>query len=140
MLHISIKFKPNLYTAKKAIRVVTNSVYNAPTANLFSDLKLLQFDKLVKYRQLIFMHSIKFNYAPISFENVWQTFNEREHVYNLRELSDFILPAPRFEGYRKFPIYALVKTWNEIDINLRLQHNAVTFKIELKRHLLESLR
>jgi hypothetical protein len=129
-----------LVLQKKAIRVVTNSNYNAHTSNIFSNLKLLPFDKLIQFRQLIFMHSIKFKYAPISFENMWQTFNERENIYNLRELSDFILPAPRFEGFRKFPIYSLAKIWNDSDINLRLQQNAVTFKIELKRQLLENVQ
>jgi hypothetical protein len=124
---------------KKAIRIVTNSNYNAHTANIFSSLNLLPFDKLVKFRQLIFMHSIKYKYAPKSFDNMWQAFNERENIYNLRELSDFILPAPRFEGFRKFPIYSLAKNWNESDINLRLQHNSATFRFELKRQLLANV-
>jgi hypothetical protein len=129
-----------LILQKKAIRVVANLDYNAHTASTFSELKLLQFDKLIIYHQLTFMHAIKFNYAPISFVNMWQTFNERENAYNLRELTDFILPAPRFEGYRKFPLYSLAKKWNEFDVNIRLQPNPVTFKIELKRHLLGILR
>jgi hypothetical protein len=124
---------------KKAIRVVANLNYNAHTDNVFNELKLLKFEKLVKYRQLTFMHGIKFNYAPISFENMWPTSNERDILYNLRELNDFILPAPRFEGFRKFPLYSLAKIWNDFDINIRLQPNVATFKIELKKYLLENV-
>jgi hypothetical protein len=85
------------------------------------------------------MHGIKFNYAPISFENMWPTSNKRDILYNLRELNDFILPAPRFEGFRKFPLYSLAKIWNDFDINIRLQPNVATFKIELKKYLLENV-
>jgi hypothetical protein len=70
---------------------------------------------------------------------MWQTNNERDIIYNFREQNDFILPAPRFEGFRKFPLYSLAKIWNEFDVNVRLQTNVATFKIEFKKYLLENV-
>jgi Reverse transcriptase (RNA-dependent DNA polymerase) len=120
---------------KKAIRLVTNSDYNAHTAELFTNLKVLPFEKLIKYKQLLFMHSIKYKLAPSSFNNMWLVNNEIERNYNLRLNDDFVLPYPRFEGFRKFPSYSFAKCWNEAD-EIRLQRNPLTFKIELKKQLL----
>jgi hypothetical protein len=43
-----------------------------------------------------------------------------------------IIP-PRFEGFKKFPLYSFL-TWNNLD-EVKLHRNRTTFKIELKRKL-----
>ena len=68
---------------KKAIRIITNSKYNDHTGPLFAMHKILPLDKIIKQAKLNFMHSIAFNYAPKSFENVWIKNNERLMGLNL---------------------------------------------------------
>ncbi len=69
---------------KKAIRIITKSVYNAPTANIFSDLKILPLDKLILQSNLSLMHSIHHEYAPVALLNLWPKNADRNTDYELR--------------------------------------------------------
>ena len=84
------------------------------------------------------MHSIKYNYAPDSFKDTWTLNKERERAYDLRNNSDFLLPAPRIEFFKKQPMYSLPFEWNQLD-DVRFQNNKITFQINLKNNLLNSL-
>jgi hypothetical protein len=86
----------------------------------------------------IFMHSVKFKYVPASFENYWILNEERELNYNLQINYDFEITPPRYEGFRKIPVYSFAYAWNQLDY-IRLQRNRLTFKIEMKAKLLSEL-
>jgi hypothetical protein len=124
---------------KKAIRIITNSTYNAHTNPLFLDNKILPIDKLISLNKLLFMHSVAYNYAPPSFDNTWQRNVERNVGHDLRNQDFFILPPVRIESFRKFPIYSLPHEWNTLNDSFRYQHNRTTFKIALTDHLLGTL-
>ena len=51
------------------------------------------------------MHSIRYGYAPESFNDVWNLNANRDHDYQLRNNNEFVLPAPRIEFVKKQPIY-----------------------------------
>ena len=123
---------------KKAIRLITNSSYNSHTKPLFEKLKILPFVDILHEQKMIFMHSVYNNYAPVSFSNIWTKNNDREQQYELRNENNFLLPRPRFEGFKKYPLYSFAKTWNESG-DLRLYSNPITFKIALRNQLLEQL-
>ena len=124
---------------KKAIRIMTNSTYNAHTNPLFKTHKILPYDLLIKQAQLTFMHSIEHNLAPSSFINTWQRNNVRENQPNLRNANEFYLPQPRTETFKKSTFYALPAAWNSLTPYLKLQPNKLTFKWALKAYLLEEL-
>jgi hypothetical protein len=123
---------------KKAIRIVNNAPYNAHTADLFMDLDVLPFDNLLAFHRALFMHSIRYEYAPASFSNTWPLNNERNLNYNFRNVADFAVIPPRYEGFKKYPLYSFPFAWNNLD-EVKLYRNRATFKIELKRNLFESL-
>ncbi len=50
---------------------MTNSNYNEHTNPLYIEHGILLYDLLIKQSQLLFMHSIAYEYAPISFTGVW---------------------------------------------------------------------
>ena len=120
---------------KKAIRVITKSRYNDHTAPLFQRLNLLAYENIIIYNKLVFMHSIEYNYAPLSFSNVWRKNLVRDNVYNLRNNDDFILHPFRIELYKKIPIYSFALEWNQLG-DLKFQYNKITFQIALKYFLL----
>ena len=122
---------------KKAIRIITKSKINSHTAPLFKDLKILPFEKLSQQSKLLFMHSICYNYAPKSFENVFVRNTDRNIDYNLRNNDEFALPMVRIEFFKRFPLYSFPHAWNSLG-DLIFQSNRVTFKIALKDYLLES--
>ena len=105
--------------------------------DLFKRLKILPFDKLILEQNLKFMHSVYNKYAPPSFNDVWSLkSNHTEHI--LRNTNDFVVIAPRFEGFKKFPLYSFAKKWNESG-DLRLYNNKITFSVALRDRLLSEL-
>ena len=48
------------------------------------------------------MHAVYHDYAPDSFQHVWQKNNERPNAPNLRNENKFQLPYPRIERFKKF--------------------------------------
>jgi hypothetical protein len=123
---------------KKAIRIITKSAYNAHTVPLFYNNKILPLDKIIKMAKLNFMHSIFYEYAPLSFSQIWMKNNDRQHEHNLRNDNDYLLPNPRQEQYKKFPIYSLPFEWTQAGV-VTLYENKTTFKIALKGQLFEEV-
>ena len=124
---------------KKAIRIVTGSLYNAHTAPLFTQHNILPYEKLITFSQLMFMHSIEYNYSPSSFENIWLKNNHRDLDRALRNANEYILPQPRTETFKKSTLYALPNAWNSLIPELKSQQNKITFKWALKAHLMEEI-
>jgi hypothetical protein len=124
---------------KKAIRIISKADFNAHTPPLFLENKVLLFDKLIKLKRLLFMHSIAYEYAPSTFNNTWIRNNARNVGHDLRNQDFFTLPAVRIESFRKFPLYALANEWNNLGDNIRLQHNRTTFKIALMDEIISTI-
>ena len=64
---------------KKAVRITSREKNLAHTRPLFSKLKIMPFDLIIKQSKLQFMQSIRFRYAPESFNDVWTLNANREH-------------------------------------------------------------
>ena len=123
---------------KKAIRLVKSAKYNDHTAPLFKSLKILPFEKIIFEQRMKFMHSVYNNYAPLSFKNIWTLNANRATEYELRNSNDFTVQFPRYEGFKKYPLYSFAKIWNESG-DLRLYNNRVTFCVALRDKLLTEL-
>ncbi len=119
---------------KKAIRIITIAAYNSHTAALFVNLKILPFDKILYFRKIQFMHGIVYKNEHKTFVNVWKTNLDRNNIQNLRNADNLDTVAPKFEGFKRFPLYDFPRAWNEVG-DMKLQHNATTFKIWLKNEL-----
>jgi hypothetical protein len=124
---------------KKAIRIITNSAYNAHTLPLFLELGILPFNKLIQFSQLLFMHAVEYKYAPPSFNEIWMKNGERDPEIELRNANEFYLPMPRTETFKKSTYYALPSVWNDLPQEIKLQQNRITFKWALKDHLMSDL-
>ena len=59
--------------------------------------------------KLQFMHSVYYEYAPLSFANTWNKNNERKLNQNLCNDELIMLPNPRIELFKKMPIYGAKK-------------------------------
>ena len=123
---------------KKALRLLSNSKYNAHTAPLFIQHEILPFEKIIKQGKLNFMHSIQFNYAPNSFSNIWQKNNERQGNQQLRNENLFTLPAPRIDLFKRLTLYSLPYEWNKSG-NLMFYENRFTFKHALREQLFNEI-
>ena len=84
------------------------------------------------------MHSVFYEYSPISFQNVWQKNSDRQISQNLRNENEFTLPIFRIEQFKKFPLYSLPQEWNAAE-ELVYYQNRVTFKHALREKLLSEI-
>ena len=120
---------------KKAIRSIMGAKYRDHTKELFKKANILPLEKIIRQSKSLFMHSIFYNYAPVSFENIWTKITERNLNQDLRNENDFILPFPRIELFKKLPTYSLPHNWNQLK-DIRYQPNRFTFKTTLSNDLL----
>jgi hypothetical protein len=140
MNSITAKNKQRIFKIqKKAIRIITGSTYNAHTTPLFLQHNILPYEKLITFSQLMFMHSVEYNYAPSSFENTWQKNGERDPIRDLRNANEYFIMQPRTETFKKSTLYALPFVWNNLVPEIKLQQNKTTFKWALKAHLFENM-
>ena len=81
--------KKLLKLQKKAIRVITNSKYNAHTNPLFKKLNLLTLDKIYQHQVLNFFFKLKNHTLPPYFGSFPTTMNNEVHHYNTRRRTLF---------------------------------------------------
>ena len=126
---------------KIAIRCITNSKYNAHTDPLFNSTKIVRFEDMREIHSLQFMHNFKFNSLPISFEHKWQTVEEQNPKYPLRNSSDFVIPRFRIEKVKRFPTWSIPCFWNSFpDVNgLKNIPSKILFSSRLKKHFISRL-
>jgi len=118
---------------KRAVRIITNSPYNAHSNNLFKQLNLL------KVRDLCALHDYKFCYKmynsmlPDYFQNdMLNRLNENSsHIHFTRQAHHLRLPAVRHEFARCSISYKYPLTMNN------MPHN---FKSKLATHSLNGLK
>ena len=108
---------PLIIKQKMAIRCITNSKYNAHTAPLFKKQKVLPFESLVQYFQLLFMHDHKHKRIPRSFINVWRTIEDNNVHYPVRNRNDYRINQSRIALTERLPICKLPKVWNSYSSN-----------------------
>ena len=72
-----------------AIRCITNSKYNAHTAPLFKKDKILPFDIIFQYFQMLFMHDHKHKKITRSFYDAWRNIEENNIQYPVRNRFDY---------------------------------------------------
>jgi len=129
-----------IFKQKMAIRCITNSKYNAHTAPLFKKEKILPFESLVQYFQMLFMHDHKHKRIPRSFFNVWRTIEENNIQYPVRNRHDYRINQARINLTERLPICKLPKVWNSYS-SQQTKHiiSKEAFKLNVKKDLLESI-
>ena len=93
--------KPLVLKQKEAIRIITNSSYNAHTEHLFKALEILPLISLSDSMKIKFMHSYVQNFLPAAFDNMWTLNRDRRFLegnlqpQELRSDGDFFVPFSR---------------------------------------------
>ena len=120
---------------KKAIRIITNSSYTAHTDPLFKQLNILTFKNIITQANLHLMHSIHYKYAPVSFNNFWQTNTSRNTQHNLRNTHDYTIPRANYSFFTRFPAHSFPTLWNSAGPS-KYHENKITFQKSLKDELI----
>ena len=123
---------------KKAVRIITNSKYNAHTDPLFIKLRILKIADIRSVQELKFYHKLSNGMLPAYF-NSYINFNLSNHDYPTRNRNALSVPRFRHEFFRKNLRYTLVKTINESPNLIRDKihtHSFIGFSIYVKNHYL----
>jgi hypothetical protein len=123
---------------KKSIRTVFKERYNAHTAELFRNAKIMPFKLLLKNQQSLLIHSIHHQYSPKALFNTWSTIAQRNQAYQLRNANDYFISHVINEQLSKLPYFAFPRLWNELN-DMKYTPNPVTFKIFMKELLLNEI-
>lgn len=122
---------PDIKTAfrlqKRIIRIMTNSHPRSSCRLHFKNLGILTLTGLYIYELLNYIHNTKIN-LPDSLKF--------KHKYNTRNETIFRLPKHRLTLFEKSPLYAGLKLYNKLPVNLKSM-NTDQFKEKLKNELLD---
>ena len=131
----STKTNSLLLLQKRALRIITNSRYLAPTDPLFSQLKTLKVHDIHSLQTAIFMHKYTFNQLPTVFDNFF-TPNSNIHSYPTRHSSDYHLENPRIILAQKSLKHHGPDVWNSLSDNLKQCKKINVFKKQFKEILI----
>jgi hypothetical protein len=100
---------------KAAIRIISDSSYNAHTEPLFKANNILPFTDLITFFNLQLMQRYIQGFLPVSFRNTWLT-NEARHQREdlhlvLRNSANLQIPFARLTMTRRQPLVQLPKLW-----------------------------
>ena len=128
--------KPIIIKQKHAIRLVTNSQYNAHTDPLFKKCGILKFSDLLEFTRLDFLHSLSHNILPSSFSNIWI----RKDTLNLRNMLDYKIPFARLKFSERLPLHVFPRTWNDFDEHdIKCTFEKMKFRFLLKTYFFNRL-
>jgi hypothetical protein len=134
---------PLIILQKKAIRLISNSKFNAHTEPIFKSLSILPFDKLVLFFNLQTMQHYNQGFLPVSFNNVWINNAARcqnEFMMLLRNRENLFTPFVRLTSSSIQPLVVLPRTWaNFNNEDVKILRDKQEFKSELKKHLISLL-
>ena len=127
---------------KMALRIVTNSSFNAHTEPLFKKLNILPLSKLIEYFKLQFMHRYILQQTPASFNNMWVRNEERIRLQDnyLRNQQEFHIQPTRLMSTDNFPLVLFPQLWNNFnDLSIKNITSPATFNANLKSYFLKDL-
>ncbi len=128
---------------KTAIRIITNSKYNAHTEPLFKHLDILPLPALIQYFKLQFMQQFQQKFLPEIFLEAWAYNNIREIGDNaivLRNSAQINIPFSRLAMVDKLPLHSFPVNWENFpDENIKFMRNKMEFNEKLKTYFLKQL-
>jgi len=129
---------------KKAVRLISNSKYNAHTQPIFKKLKILPLPDLISFFRIQFMQKFQFGLLPAAFVDVWTTMAARQqqnlHNYPLRNSENLYIPPARLATTEKHPYHIIPKIWSEFDEPaIKYIRNKDEFNSKLKKHFLDKI-
>ena len=117
---------------KRAIRYIDGKDAKKHSEHLFKRFKILKFDDLVKYNNILLGHSIIHNYAPPAVLNCFKRVEP--HIRLRRNLSNFQINRSDRSSIFNFII---PNEWNRIPEENKLIFKKGRFKSNIKKKILE---
>ena len=124
--------KPLTIIQKRVIRIISSATYYQHTQPLFKELKVLKLNDIHKLEVLKFVHNQINTLNPvIRYQQVSAT-----HDRQIRNRANLRPDKPLSDISKRFLAYNGCILWNDLPANLKSSNNTTTFKINVKKHLL----
>ena len=121
---------------KKAIRIVSRTSQNTPTAPLFKDLSIPTINEMFKMQVGHCMYLAYHNCLPIISLSEYFTKTSMVHRYHTRQSNSFQLPIVHSDLFHRSFIFQGPKLWLQIPFVVRNSVSSKSFVTKFKRHLL----
>ena len=123
---------------KRAVRIITHSNYNSPSAPLFIKMKILPIQELITLNTLVFMYTFHSGKLPCIFKSMFVS-NSSFHSHNTRQQSLLHKNSVR----TTHALYSLqnvgITKWNNLSNNIKSSGTLSKFKVSYKRELFSCL-
>ena len=112
---------------KRALRVLCDAKYNAPTRDLFNNMYIMPLPDRILYKNTCMVYKSLNNLSPPYIENM---FTKIMHGRSTRSKTQELLQvsATKKEFYKKSFIVNGAKQWNNLDFYLRSSSSLEIFK------------
>lgn len=128
---------PIFLLQKKAVRIIANADFYAPTNSLFINLNLLKIYDLVDLNTLVVMYKAHHNLLPPFIQEL---FKRRESKYSLRGTSVFKKVKVRTNKKCRCISVRGVNLWNSLEDNLKQSTSIKAFKKMYKSIIFQKYR
>ena len=127
-------------TQKKAIRIITNSEWQAHTYSLFHKLSVLKIEELHKLQVACFMFKFHNGLMP-SYFIIFIHKNADVHNYNTRHARDYHITMHRTSLIKHTCTLHIAgpSLWNSLDCNIKVPFSICSFRNRMKKALLLNL-
>ena len=129
--------KPIMNLQKKAVRIISRTNNRAHTRDLFIDLGILPFKKLVTYNTARFMYLYRNKKVPATFDNTWK-LNRDVRTRGLRNDNDFSIQFTNKQYIKSLPLFSFPSVWNRLPADIKSLQDKNLFNRKLFLHLLLS--
>ena len=116
----------------RAARIVTNSSYDAPAANLIKELKWPTVHDMIKQETATIVFKSISGPAPTYLSTLFTRNSTRETVNLRHSETDLLAPRMKTSNGQKAFSFRGSKVWNELEHEVKLAPSLSTFKCRLK--------
>ena len=122
---------------KKCIRNIAGRDIRSHTNPLYKQLNILEFDDLLQYNILTFMHKYFLGKQPNSFENFFKKPVNFESEINRNKFC-YALDKLKNNGVGRFPSAVFPRAWNNIDTDSKIIKSHKSFKKFIYQSFIDS--
>ncbi len=120
---------------KRAIRIISNSEYNAHTDPLFTKFNILKFEEIIKLESLKMMYKVINQLLPEPIINKF-TINLNIHTHNTRQASDIHITQRSKQVTHNSIVHRGPEIWSQLNNEFKIIETYNLFKYKVRQHLI----
>ena len=131
------KFNLRRFTVlqKRIVRIITRSPFDAHTAPLFCNYKLLTLDNIHSFQVALLMFSVETKTIPKSFYSMFSKKFENHH-YTTRQSNDYRILFSRINLHKFSIVSASPALWNSLLSHFKSKSLLHSFRKKIKQYLI----